>query len=229
MNELIRITTDAQGASAVSARELHEYLGAKKQFADWIKHRIKKYGLVENQDYTSFHQIVKRENGGTTQIEYALTIDAAKELAMVEGNEKGKEARQYFIDAEKALRQLVADPNNQAARIAHLEQKLNRVIESQQQARQLLLELPRSLEPLPEETTRMKVKQIISGYCRVTGNAQQDIWRYVYERLYILYKIKIRAHNRSERESWLDVADRKGFMDKIYAIVSAELIIAQQW
>jgi hypothetical protein len=46
----------------------------------------------------------------------------------------------------------------------------------------------------------------------------------VYQSLYYRYQINIRAHKRSERESWLDVIDRSGHMDKIYAIVSQELI-----
>lgn len=92
---------DHNGQKAVSARELHSFLESKKDFSDWIKHRITKYGLVENQDYVSFTQKVEREIGGSTRIEYALTIDAAKELSMVEGNAKGKQARQYFIECEK--------------------------------------------------------------------------------------------------------------------------------
>jgi anti-repressor protein len=97
MNELIKIT-ETNGKKAVSARDLHSFLESKKQFADWIKHRITKYGLIENIDYQSFS--LNGENGGKS-IEYALSLDAAKELSMVEGNTKGKQARKYFIDCEK--------------------------------------------------------------------------------------------------------------------------------
>ncbi len=100
MQELIKIT-EQNGQKAVSARELHSFLGSKRDFSNWIKGRIKKYGLIENVDFTSFTQKGEREIGGTTRIEYALTIDAAKELSMVEGNAKGKQARLYFIEQEK--------------------------------------------------------------------------------------------------------------------------------
>lgn len=103
MNSLIQITTDGQGSSVVSARELHGYLESKKQFADWIKNRIEKYGLIESQDYTIFSLIGEK---GRPLVEYVLTLDVAKELAMVEGNLKGKQARRYFIDCEKKLRQV---------------------------------------------------------------------------------------------------------------------------
>ena len=105
MKELIKITNN-NGKQAVSARELHEFLESKQQFANWIQNRIEKYGLVESQDYSSFNNIIKRESGATILIEYALTLDAAKELAMVEGNAKGKQARQYFIACEKRLKEV---------------------------------------------------------------------------------------------------------------------------
>ena len=100
MEEIIKIT-EKDGQKAVNARDLHQFLGSKRQFADWIKQRIEQYGFVENQDYCSFHKIVKRETGATTITEYALTLDMAKELSMVENNEKGRMARKYFIECEK--------------------------------------------------------------------------------------------------------------------------------
>ena len=103
--ELIKIT-EHNGKKAVSARELHSFLGSKREFATWIKDRIKKYGLVENQDFVRFDDFVKT---GGRSIEYALTLDCAKELAMVEGSAKGKQARQYFIECEKTLKE-VAKP-----------------------------------------------------------------------------------------------------------------------
>lgn len=97
---------DNNGSKAVNARDLHAFLGSKQEFANWIKNRIEKYDLVENVDYVVFDKSVKNSNGGRPQIEYALTIDAAKELSMVEGNEKGKQARRYFIACEKKLQEL---------------------------------------------------------------------------------------------------------------------------
>ena len=107
MEELIKIT-EQDGKQAVSARELHAFLESKQQFGNWIKNRIEQYGFVENEDFATFNKIIKRENamkqGATKLIEYALTIDMAKELAMVEGNDKGRQARRYFIERDKELR-----------------------------------------------------------------------------------------------------------------------------
>lgn len=107
MTELIKITTNESGNQVVSARELHKFLESKQQFADWIKNRIDKYGFIENQDFEVFQDFMNNPSGGRPLKEYALTIDMAKELAMVEGNEKGKQARRYFIECEKLAKQLM--------------------------------------------------------------------------------------------------------------------------
>lgn len=100
MDELIKIT-EHDGKRAVSARELHQFLENKRQFADWIKQRIDQYGFVENQDFEVIHNFVKKPEGGRPTTEYALSINMAKELSMVENNENGRMARKYFIECEK--------------------------------------------------------------------------------------------------------------------------------
>lgn len=98
MKSLITISNNKQ---VVNARELHAFLGSKQDFSNWIKNRINKYGFVENQDFEVFNNFIENSNGGRPSIEYALTMDMAKELSMVENNEKGKTARRYFIECEK--------------------------------------------------------------------------------------------------------------------------------
>ena len=92
MNELIKLqpqTINGNTIETVSARELHEFLGNGDMFANWIKHRVEKYGFVENQDFVSFLVATKKPNGGRPSQEYFITLDMAKQLAMVENNEKG--------------------------------------------------------------------------------------------------------------------------------------------
>ena len=97
---------DNNGKKAVSARLLYSFLESKQQFADWIKNRIEQCDLIENQDFEVFQNFTKNPNGGRPLIEYALTIDSAKEISMMEGNEKGKQARRYFIACEQRLKEL---------------------------------------------------------------------------------------------------------------------------
>ena len=103
MSELIKITTNEEGIQLVSARELHEGLGVKSKFADWIKNRINKYSFEEYEDYTTLSKNL--ENGGK-ETDYIITLDMAKELCMVENNELGRQYRKYFIECEKKLKQL---------------------------------------------------------------------------------------------------------------------------
>lgn len=88
----------------VNGRQLWRNLESKRQFTDWMKERIRKYGYKEDLEFT-IHKIVKRGKSGSQILkEYYLTIDMAKELCMVENNEKGKIARQYFIECERRLK-----------------------------------------------------------------------------------------------------------------------------
>ncbi len=103
MNELITIT-EQDGRQAVSARELHQFLESKQEFANWVKNRIEKYGFVEGQDFEVFDNFIKNPQGGRPLTEYAISVDMAKELCMIENNEKGRVARKYFIECERRAR-----------------------------------------------------------------------------------------------------------------------------
>lgn len=109
---------------AVNARELYEFLGSKRQFANWIKERIESYEFVENADYVVFNNFVKNPKGGRSSIEYAITVTMAKELAMVENNAKGKEVRKYFIECERQAKQAILAPQ-----ITSIEDLLNASVE----------------------------------------------------------------------------------------------------
>jgi phage anti-repressor protein len=98
---MVQIVIDEDGT--VDARKLHELLGSKRQFADWIKQRIEKYGFVEDVDYVKLasQNCETKKHGGQNAIEYKLTVNMAKELSMIENNEQGREFRKYFIMAEE--------------------------------------------------------------------------------------------------------------------------------
>ncbi len=97
MNDLIAINYDTDKPT-VSGRELHEALEVKSKYADWFKNMCA-YGFTEGEDYTAISKNL--ENGGRT-IEHDITIPMAKEICMLQRNEKGKEFRQYFIKVEEA-------------------------------------------------------------------------------------------------------------------------------
>lgn len=101
-NVLISII-DHNGQSAVNAREPHAFLGVGKDFSSWIKKQIERCDLIEYQDFEVFTQKGENLQGGRPTSEYALSLDAAKEISMMSQCEKGKQARRYFIECEKRL------------------------------------------------------------------------------------------------------------------------------
>jgi anti-repressor protein len=100
---IIPIYQNNEEEKLVNARELHEFMDINSKFADWIKNRIEKYDFIENEDYVTLSKNL--ENGGKSK-EYILKLDTAKEIAMVENNDKGREVRKYFIAVEKEFKEV---------------------------------------------------------------------------------------------------------------------------
>jgi anti-repressor protein len=122
MQELIKITSE-NGSQSVNARDLHRFLVIEakggqtgEMFSHWIKRYIEYCGLIENVDYQSFEfdyqgnpiaQSSKSENQQVGKREYSLSIDSAKMISMVQRNDRGVEAREYFIKCEKIAKNSV--------------------------------------------------------------------------------------------------------------------------
>ena len=137
MDSLIQITKNtingAEVINSVNAREIHNYLGVKTRFNDWINRAIEKYDFIENIDYSIL------SNGNSK--DFVVTLDMAKELAMLENNPKGKETRKYFIEFEKQGKNLI---NQQSQEIQLLQGMLNTI--SKMDNRVTELEQTRRLE-----------------------------------------------------------------------------------
>lgn len=106
VDKLISITTNEQGSKVVSARELKQFLEVGTHVSTWINRLVDKYQFDEGIDFS----ILKsgNTNGGVDKIDdFAITLDMAKEIAMLQGNDKGKQARKYFIEAEKQLKEII--------------------------------------------------------------------------------------------------------------------------
>lgn len=100
---LIPIINYGEETQWVDARTLHKFLQVGKDFSNWIKDYIDQFGFIEGRDFSPNSA---KSTGGRKAIEYTITIDMAKHLAMLQRTELGMKARQYFIDAEKQLRKV---------------------------------------------------------------------------------------------------------------------------
>lgn len=138
MNEIITVTLNENHEPVVSGRQLHETLGVKTAYKDWFK-RMTEYGFTENQDFNTlkFEQVrtegkreVRRE-----MTDHVLKLDMAKEIAMIQRTDKGKEVRQYFIQVEKDFN----SPEKIMARALLMADKKIKLLENQNE--NLLIEL----------------------------------------------------------------------------------------
>jgi anti-repressor protein len=148
MKELIKID-ESGGKQAVSARNLHSFLGVKKHFTDWMKDQIDRGLFEENIDYQAFHQKVNAGSGTSTKIDYILSLSCAKEISMLSNTEKGKHARKYFIECEEKLKAL--------------QPKLSPAELILQQAQQLV-DHERRLDDIDAKIKKIETNQSMSSY-----------------------------------------------------------------
>jgi phage anti-repressor protein len=126
MQELIKVATNANGQNVVSARDLHEFLGATERFSNWFDRQLQ-FGFIENVDYLGckvFNALAKQELQ-----DYCLTLDCAKSIGMIQRSEKGQEIRNYFIECEKKL----SKPKSQIELIIESAQQILKIENEQKQ------------------------------------------------------------------------------------------------
>ena len=100
MNEIIKVTVNDNHEPIVSGRQLHEALGVKTPYSMWFD-RMVEYGFTENQDFLLNNFVKQTGRGGHNKVDHIIKLDMAKEIAMIQRTDKGKEVRQYFIQVEK--------------------------------------------------------------------------------------------------------------------------------
>lgn len=101
MTQLIPTQSNDNGDLLVSGRDLHEFLESNERYSKWFD-RMKSYGFMEDIDFTSGQKSTLVNNGAVRELEdHLLTVDTAKEISMLQRNEKGKQARQYFLELER--------------------------------------------------------------------------------------------------------------------------------
>lgn len=102
-NELVPVYETSTGEKVVYGSELHTVLGAPSIYREWSKRRLTDIDAVENEDYTTVE--IPTVSGGAPKKDHIIKLDTAKEMAMLERNEKGKQVRRYFIQIEKKYKE----------------------------------------------------------------------------------------------------------------------------
>ena len=139
MNALIKVDLNENQEPIVSGRELHEALEVKTAYKDWFP-RMCEYGFTEGIDFCS---ILSESTGGRPETNHAIKLDMAKEIAMIQRSDKGKQVRQYFIQVEKDFN----SPEKVMARaLKFAEQRLNVLqVENAQQKHMIETQRPKVL------------------------------------------------------------------------------------
>lgn len=230
MDELIPLETGEDGAKLVDLRNVHAFLGVKTPFSDWIKRRIEQYEFVLDDEFIAKVRRNLTNNAGRRKIDYYATIHMAKELCMIENNDKGKMARKYFLAVEsefkksntpkietqaQALLQSVTLIVEQERRIKQLEEKNEQREQEAKEARRQLLELQGADVELKKESKRTLLLERINYY--VASNDKGLKWKDVWQLLYAKAVYRLGIHfNKDEKR--LDQVERKGKMDMLYAL-----------
>lgn len=129
-NELVTVYETSTGEKVVYGTELHAVLGVKSRYREWIERRIEDCEAIENEDFEAAEILAP---SGQSRKEHIIKLDTAKEMAMLERNEKGKQVRRYFIQIEKKYKesQIPTSPSGQIHLLAlgyvELEQKVDTV------------------------------------------------------------------------------------------------------
>lgn len=165
MNELIKIT-ERNGNQVVNARDLYDYLEVPTDFTTWCK-RMFEYGFTENQDYVILPKNGENRNKGRKSADFALSMDCAKEISMLQRTDKGKQARQYFIECEKKISQ----PKQLSAREMAL-----MVIKAEDEKEAALMQLEQATVTIKEQAPKVEYANRVlnaSGAHRITIIAKE--------------------------------------------------------
>ena len=142
-NELVPVYKTSTGEKVVYGSELHEVLGAPSVYREWVKRRLSDIDAIENED---FQGVEISTPSGQTKKDHIIKLDTAKEMAMLERNEKGKQVRRYFIQVEKKYKaaslatqelspqlqvmiNLEIEQKRQAEKLEHVEERIESIRE----------------------------------------------------------------------------------------------------
>ena len=187
MKELIKVTTNENKEQLVSGRELHEFLEVRTTYTRWFE-RMAEYGFTENVDFTVIAKNVRDETafGGTRKLtDHAMKLDMAKEISMIQRTEKGKQARQYFIQVEKEYKQQFLDTSKLSPELQMFQGIFNAVAKQELETKRLAIQMENITEIVALNTTdrRRECRKLVNKMAETQGgyDAYQEIQTAIYE------------------------------------------------
>lgn len=200
------------GQQVVSARELYEFLSPTERFGNWCK-RMFSYGFIESQDYTLLTFLHPQNNQELT--DYALTIDCAKEIAMIQRTDKGKQARLYFIECEKQLQAERAkkEHDKQTKETTKLSRKIDKLLKEHDELKAYIVKVNTTPPVVPAVELKNKVLAGVKYITETPYAAKrfQDVYDDFLKDLKHIYNIPLDRMYARPGEDAIDTLIREGY------------------
>lgn len=223
MPELIPLHRQSIGSEDVptaNAREIHAYLGIPTRYDQWIKRRIEAYAFQEGRDFTT----VNVEQGPVRTIEYYVTLDMAKQLAMVEKTARGKEARLYFLACERQAKAAAPSRMLTTAEMLLEQAKVNVELERRQLAIEATQEAHAHRLDAIETNRPPAGKQTYADWMRATGKPRMP------SPLFATFKAHCRRLEQGEPwtapgRTWPEYFYTAATLEQAYALATRQLTL----
>lgn len=230
MNELIKVTTNDNNEQLVSGRELHEFLEVETPYRKWFP-RMSEYGFEEGVDYTPDIFVHPLNNQET--VDHALKLDMAKEVSMIQRTEKGKQARQYFIQVEKQYKQQLIDTSNLSPELQMFQGLFTAVANQEIATKQLESKIDNVSEIVALNTLdwRKNANSLINKIARIQGGGgdthravRNDIYKEVERRAGVNLSIRVTNSRRRMADEGVSKSKRDK-LNQVDAIASDKKLV----
>ncbi len=239
-NGIIPVYQSDKGSKLVNMRELHRFLEIGTRFNDWINRRISEYGFEKDKDFI----VLKNEYGENTAFqatEYIFKLEPAKEIAMVENNEKGKQIRKYFIQVEEKFKAQSIDISQLSPELQLFNQLFQAMAKNQLQleetkqiavsaqseataAKETIKEIKESLAELPKDQWRRYVNASISDIVK-SGKSKHNyegVWNESYKLLEEKSRADLGTRVRNKRRRLTNAGATKSVIDSFCKLDAIE-------
>lgn len=222
-NGLVPIYENDDSERLVNARELHTALKNGRHFSDWIKQRIDEAMLEEGSDFVqiSFSQDCDKPLGGRPSVDYGLTVDAAKQVSMLERNDVGRQVRKYFVEAEKQAHKPIAQLSRKdlALLIIQSEEENERLrLTTDQQAKEIKAMAPKA--EVYEQFIATKSNILVGAFAKVIGWGPKKLFKELRRQGILYYQngynLPKQQHIDCGRFTVKETISRGGNVDRLY-------------
>lgn len=172
-NDLVPVYETDKGIKVVYGKDLHNALEIKTDFSTWVKRRFSECDAEENKDFDLFHNFGENPLGGRPQIDYIIQLDTAKEMAMLERNEKGKQVRKYFIAIEEKYKKSEIDVSQLSPELQMFKQIFDNIAQQQLEQKRQAEKIDNISDNVRELRARVETHNedyyTVAGYASLRG------------------------------------------------------------